>query len=273
MARWFRKKLFNVAARVLTKPRGNYNRILSTDLETLRQTVRKGDVILVDGDQRVSEVIKYLTQSSWSHVALYVGYELLQRFPTRREELVRANGQDAQHLIVEALQEGVVASPLSKYTAFNIRVCRPHGLQRDDLQRILNEVLAQLGSSYDLKNLLDLARYFFPVSLIPRRFRRRALDFGSGLPTAVMCSSLIARAFQNVGFPILPATTPATTPRPPRPLPDYLRRPNDPHPAVFRRESPTLITPRDSDPSPYFEIVKLNGLEAGKFDYRRIKWA
>src|SRR5438093_623018 len=167
MARWFRKKLFNVAARVLTKPRGNYNRILSTDLETLRQTVRKGDVILVDGDQRVSEVIKYLTQSSWSHVALYVGDELLQRFPTRREELVRANGQDAQHLIVEALQEGVVASPLSKYAAFNLRVCRPHGLQRDDLQRVLNEVIAQLGSSYDLKNLLDLARYFFPVSLIP----------------------------------------------------------------------------------------------------------
>src|SRR5436309_3389551 len=117
MARWFRKKLFNVAARVLTKPRGNYNRILSTDLETLRQTVRKGDVILVDGDQRVSEVIKYLTQSSWSHVALYVGDELLQRFPTRREELVRANGQDAQHLIVEALQEGVVASRSEEHTS------------------------------------------------------------------------------------------------------------------------------------------------------------
>src|SRR5438094_262563 len=213
MARWLRKKLFNVASRVLTKPRGNYNRILPTDLETLRLTVRKGDVILVDGDQRVSEVIKYLTQSSWSHVALYVGDELLRRFPARREELVRANGQDAQHLIVEALHEGVVASPLSKYAGFNLRVCRPHGLQRDDLQRVLNEVLAQLGSSYDLKNLLDLARYFFPVSLIPRRFRRRALDFGSGLPTEVMCSSLIARAFQNVGFPILPATTPATVPR------------------------------------------------------------
>ena len=152
-------------------------------------------------------------------------------------------------------------------------MCRPHGLQRDDLQRVLNEVIAQLGSSYDLKNLLDLARYFFPVSLIPRRFRRRALDFGSGLPTTVMCSSLIARAFQNVGFPILPATTPAAAPRPRRRLRDYLRRPSDPYPTVFRRERPTLITPRDFDLSPYFEIVKLNGLEAGKFDYRRIKWA
>src|SRR5437764_2205002 len=273
MARWFRKKLFNVAARVLTKPRGNYNRILSTDLETLRQTVRKGDVILVDGDQRVSEVIKYLTQSSWSHVALYVGDELLQRFPTRREELVRANGQDAQHLIVEALQEGVVASPLSKYAAFNLRVCRPHGLQRDDLQRVLNEVIAQLGSSYDLKNLLDLARYFFPVSLIPRRFRRRALQFGSGLTTQVICSSIIGRAFQNVGFPILPATTPAATAPPRRRLLDrLLRRTPPPYPAVFRRQLPSIITPRDFDLSPYFEIIKLNPVEATHFDYRRIRW-
>ena len=83
----------------------------------------------------------------------------------------------------------------------------------------------------------------------------------------------IARAFQNVGFPILPATTPAAAPRPRRRLRDYFRRTSDPYPSVFHRERATLITPRDFDLSPYFEIVKLNGLEAGKFDYRRIKWA
>src|SRR5438445_3194060 len=159
MPRWLRKKVFNVAARVLTKPRGNYNRILPTDLETLRLTIRKGDVVLVDGDQRVSEVIKYLTQSSWSHVALYVGDELLRRFPARREELVRLHGQDAQHLIIEALNEGVVASPLAKYAGFNTRVCRPHGLQRDDLQRVLNEVIAPLGGlTASLRPAVERAR-------------------------------------------------------------------------------------------------------------------
>src|SRR5947199_189519 len=125
MPRWLRKKVFNVAARVLTKPRGNYNRILPTDLETLRLTIRKGDVVLVDGDQRVSEVIKYLTQSSWSHVALYVGDELLRRFPTRREELVRLHGQDAQHLIIEALNEGVVASSPAPSRTSASRSCPP----------------------------------------------------------------------------------------------------------------------------------------------------
>src|SRR5437899_1806609 len=113
MARWLRTKLFNVASRVLTKPRGNYNRILPTDLETLRLTVRKGDVILVDGDQRVSEVIKYLTQSTWSHSVLYIGDELLRRFPAEREALVAQHGRDAEHMMIEALLEGVLASPLS----------------------------------------------------------------------------------------------------------------------------------------------------------------
>src|SRR5438034_5716530 len=123
MARWLRKKVFNVAARILTKPRGNYNRILPTDLETLRLTVRKGDVILVDGDQRVSLVIKYLTQSSWSHIALYVGDEAVRRAPERRTELEAAFGADAEHLIVEAEMTGVLLSPISKYLHNNIRVC------------------------------------------------------------------------------------------------------------------------------------------------------
>jgi permuted papain-like amidase YaeF/Yiix C92 family enzyme len=270
---WLRDKVYGFAARALTKPRGSYNLVLPNNLENLRRVVRKGDVILVDGEQRVSEVIKYLTQSSWSHVALYVGDELLRRHPERREELVATYGRDAEHLIVEALMMGVVASPLGKYEQFNLRVCRPRGLRREDLRRILDEVLAQIGLKYDVKHVVDLARYFFPVSLIPRRLRRRALTFGSGLPTEVICSSMIARAFQNVGFPILPAMTPASEPPRRRRWRDWLRRTHTPYPAVFHRQLPALITPRDFDLSPYFDIVKFNTLEALDFDYRRIRWA
>jgi hypothetical protein len=36
---------------------------------------------------------------------------------------------------------------------------------------------------------------------------------------------------------------------------------------------PTLITPRDFDLSPFFEIVKLNPVAKGEFDYSRILWA
>jgi len=273
MASWLRSKVFDFAARVLTKPRGNYTLLLPNDFESLLGALQLGDVILVDGDQRISEVIKYLTQSTWSHSVLYVGDEILRRFPGQREALLATHGRDANHMIIEALVDGVVASPLSKYASFNLRICRPASLRRDDLRRVLDEVLAQLGLKYDMKNVFDLARYFFPVSMIPRRFRRRALQFGSGLPTQVICSSLIGRAFQNVGFPILPTTTPSATPRiRPRFLDRVLRRTPPPYPALFRRQLPSIITPRDFDLSPYFEIIKFNPVEATNFDYRRIRW-
>ncbi|HJQ85798.1 MAG TPA: YiiX/YebB-like N1pC/P60 family cysteine hydrolase [Candidatus Binatia bacterium] len=273
MAGWLRSKVFDFAARMLTKPRGSYTLLLPNDFESLLRALKPGDVILVDGDQRISEVIKYLTQSTWSHSVLYVGDEILHRFPGQREALLATHGRDAHHMIIEALVEGVVASPLSKYASFNLRICRPSALQREDLQRVMNEVLAQLGLKYDMKNVFDLARYFFPVSLIPRRFRRRALQFGSGLPTQVICSSLIGRAFQNVGFPILPTTTISATPAIARRFVDRVfRRALPPYPALFRRQVPSIITPRDFDLSPYFEIIKFNPVEASNFDYRRIRW-
>ena len=273
MAGWLRSKVFDLAARVLTKPRGHYTLLLPSDFECLLRVLQPGDVILVDGDQRVSEVIKYLTQSTWSHSALYVGDEILRRFPGQRDALLATHDRDAHHMIVEALMDGVVATPLSKYASFNLRICRPASITRADLRRVTDEVIAQLGLKYDMKNVFDLARYFFPVSLIPRRLRRRALQLGSGLPTQVICSSLIGRAFQNVGFPILPTTTPGTPATARRRLVDrLLRRTLPPYPALFRRQLPSIITPRDFDLSPYFEIVKFNPMEASKFDYRRIRW-
>ena len=275
---WFRRKTFAAAARMLTKPRGHYNHLLRNDLEALRKCLRPGDVILIDGDQRVSEVIKYLTQSTWSHAVLYVGDALLRQRPTDRDALTAVHGRDAHHLVVEALMDGVIASPLSKYAGFNLRVCRPKGLRREDAERVMREVIAQLGLQYDIKNLLDLARYFFPVSLIPRRFRRTALQLGSGLTTQVICTSMIGRAFQNVGFPIMPVLTPVPVPaRAPQPrrLRDRLlrREPPSPYPGVFQHEPYSLITPRDFDLSPYFEVVKLELLEEPNFDYRRMQWA
>jgi hypothetical protein len=275
MARWLRNKVFDLVARVLTKPRRTYTHSLPNDRESLRIELRPGDVILVDGEQRVSEAIKYLTQSSWSHSVLYIGDDLLRRNPARRAELTAQHGTDAHHMFVEALLgEGVTASPLSKYEDFNLRVCRPIGLQPEDLRRILDEVLAQIGHRYDVRNLFDLARYFLPVSLIPRRFRRRALQLGSGPTTQVICSSLIGRAFQNVGFPILPLVTPGTAPAPrPRLRDRLLRRALPPYATLFRRQPPALITPRDFDLSPYFEVVKFHLVQARGFDYRRIRWA
>ena len=266
-----REKVIGLAARVLTKPR-RYALLHPNDLGHLRRAVRKGDVVLVDGEQRISAVIKYLTQSSWSHAALYVGDELLRRFPDRRQALIDQYGLEAEHMIVEALMEhGVIAMPLTKYASFNLRICRPRGLRADDLARIVDEMLAQLGSTYDVQNILDLARYFFPVSLIPARWRRTALEAGGRLTKEVICSSMIGRAFQNVGFPILPHVEPAAAE--PQGWADWIRRRKAHYPAIFHRQRETLITPRDFDLSPYFDVVKFNAVELDAFDYRRIRWA
>jgi hypothetical protein len=271
------QKLSDFAVGILTKPLATYELHAPNDMAGLKRHIRKGDVVLVEGNERISECIKYLTQSSWSHSALFVGDEPLRRNPQQRDDLVAEFGEDASFLMVEALVEsGVVLTSLSKYRDFNIRICRPYNLSSPDLAEVMDEALRSVGATYDIKNVVDLARFFLPVSLVPRRFRRRALQFGSGEPTRVICSSLIASCFNRVRFPIVPRfeqlpDSPVPIPAGPRLIP-WPRRSTVPT-GIWRQVSPTLVTPRDFDLSPYFEIVKFNIIESMRFDYRKIKWA
>lgn len=278
---WLRQKLADAAVAILTKPLKTYDLHAPNDLASLRRHIRKGDVILVEGNERISQCIKYLTQSSWSHSALYVGDEPLRRNPQARDEYLKLYGDDGEFLLVEALVEsGVVLTPLSKYRDFNIRVCRPYNLSAPDLATVMDAAITAVGDQYDIKNVVDLARYFLPVSLVPARFRRQALHFGTGEPTRVICSSLIASCFARVRFPIvprheqLPDGTPVA-PRQSRGLWRLTRRQRTaPLPAgIFHPVPPWLVTPRDFDLSPYFEIVKFNIIENMRFDYHKIQWA
>ncbi len=45
-----------------------------------------------------------------------------------------------------------------------------------------------------------------------------------------------------------------------------------PYAPLFRKRHPTLLTPRDFDLSPYFDVVKFNLIEASDFDYTRMEW-
>ncbi len=274
-----RQATLSLFSRLLTKQLKNYAFRLPNDLAALKRHIRKGDIILVEGSQRVSEVIKYLTQSSWSHAAIYIGDELTQRNHPMAGQYRALFEEEPEFLLIEALlEDGVVACPLSKYLSYNIRVCRPHNLHKDDLQTLLDDVIGQLGYTYDLQNIFDLVRYFLPVSLVPRRFRRTALQFGSSRPTEVICSSMLAAAFGKVGFPILPQLVSDSTQLPspvdpPVSLWQRLRSGTPLQPLVFRRRHPTLVTPRDFDLSPYFDVVKFNLIEESRFDYQQIVWA
>jgi len=271
------RKVSNFAVRLLTKPVARYSLTIPNDLDALKRSLRKGDVILVEGNERVSECIKYLTQSSWSHSCLYVGDEPIRRDPELKRKFVEQFGDDAYYLVVEALIEsGVVVSPISKYAEYNLRLCRPHGLTGADQREVVDAALTNVGRRYDLKNIFDLLRYFLPVHLVPARLRRQALHFGSGDPTRVICSSLIAECFTRVRFPIVPRYEPfppgfnevkkvATI------FGRFGRKPH-PVPGMLRMVSHTLITPRDFDLSPYFAIVKYNVIENSRFDYQKLPW-
>jgi len=262
--------------RFLNAPVGHYEQHHPNDLESTKQYLRKGDVLLVDGHLRVSVLIKYLTHSPWSHAALYVGDELLRRGGALRALAEEHFGSEAEHVVVEALMDGVVAAPLSKYVDHNMRICRPHRLRGKHLTRILDGAIGSIGWRYDLRNVIDLALHLGGAALLPPRHRKRALRFGSGAARSVICTSLLGQLFDDVGFPVLPHVSYVDAPGgeespAPRALLSVLSR-RETHHGVYRRRHPTLLMPRDFDLSPFFRVVKVDPISARGIDYERISW-
>ena len=227
----------------LTGSVSSYQRRIPNDEGQLKDLLRPGDVVLVEGDARISQLIKYLTQSSWSHATMYVGDGLLRWGGPEADRAVERFGSEATHLLIESdLREGVRAIPLTNYLDCNLRICRPQGLRPGSLDRVLKEMLTHLGTRYDQRNIFDLARYLFPFHLVPRRFRPRGLYLGSSTSREVICSALIAKAFYKAGISIQPPTASAGQ--------------SDP----FHIRHPSYIMPRDFDLSANFQILKLPGV-------------
>jgi Permuted papain-like amidase enzyme, YaeF/YiiX, C92 family len=218
----------------------------------LQACLRPGDVLLVEGTSRVSRAIKYLTQSTWSHSALCVG-----------DATGRTDKLGRSLCLIEAdMVEGVRAVPLAAFEGFHCRVCRPVSLRPQEVMALCDFAVTSIGRQYDLRNLWDLARYLFPTPPVPQRWRRRMIALGSGDPTRAICSSLIAQAFEQVQYPILPRIEDAQS-----------QSQTDEHyvQEIFRAKHHSLYVPRDFDVSPYFAIVKPT-LAAG-FDHHDMKWA
>jgi hypothetical protein len=233
-------------ARYLERPVAGYEPFTPSDPAALTASLKPGDVLLVEGNNKISGVIKYLTQSTWSHAALYVG---------PLDGRVAADGEP--HTLIEAeVGIGVDSAPLSKYTRFHTRVCRPVGLVAEDCDKVCAYAIERIGLEYDLKNIIDLMRYLMPLP-VPQRWRRRALALGSGDPTRIICSALIAQAFESVRYPILPKITHMES--------RVARR------QLLEIRHHSLYAPRDFDISPYFAVVKPT-IENG-FQYKNLHWA
>src|SRR5215207_11548476 len=129
---WFGDAL----ARYVSKPTSGYEPYAAARPELVAMVIRPGDVLLVEGARsKINSAIRYLTQSTWSHAALYVGLG------------ANLGERDGEPLVlVEAeLGKGVIASPLSKFNTYNTRICRPIGLTAEDRKAVVHYVVERIG--------------------------------------------------------------------------------------------------------------------------------
>ena len=219
----------------------------------LRAALQPGDVLLVEGSSRISVAIKYLTQSTWSHAALYVG-----------EDLLRGKAPEG-HCFVEAdVVEGVRTVGFEEFDCCHTRVCRARGLSEEERKALVQFVIQRVGDRYDLRNIVDLARYLLPTTPVPSRFRRQLLSLGSGEPTKAICSSLIAEAFESVRYPVIPNAYGPGVSGSQKKLASNLGL------QLYKPAHSSLVTPRDFDVSPYFEIIKPTLVS--QFNHRDLEW-
>jgi hypothetical protein len=252
-------RLGKLFANWLTRdPKHPSDSVLLLNYERLSYEIRPSDVILLEGRSKVSEVIKMITQNPWTHAALYVGrlYEIDD--PALRQHISRfIEAEPDQQLIIETLLgEGTVVKPLEKYRYEHLRICRPNGLAPRDARKVSAYAINQLGTNYDVRQLLDLARFLFPYGIIPRRWRSSLFSHNAGDPTRTVCSTMLAQAFHSVKFPLLP-----------------LAEHTEDNKVHFYQRNPRLVTPSDFDYSPYFDIIKypLFGLDDVAV-YRQLPW-
>lgn len=205
----------------------------------------------------------YLTRDRHIHgIAITTPPESLMNALKVGDLLPGLHENKAGHCFVEVdMIEGVRSVGIDKFIGFHTRICRPDGLDAEDCRHVATYAIARIGQQYDLRNILDLARYLLPTLPVPSRFRRQMLTLGSGDPTRAICSTIIAQAFQSVRYPILPVVNIRNVNR--ADCPACVEE-------IYRQRHHSLFTPRDFDVSPYFKVIK--PIRESGFDLKSLKW-
>ncbi len=229
-----------------------------TSFERLRYELRPGDVLLVEGRSNVAEIIKSITQSMWTHSFFYIGRLHDIDDPILRDQIQKfRHCNPNEQLIIEAmLGKGIIVSSIDDYQGEHLRICRPRGITRKDSQTAVKYAINQLGKDYNVRQIMDLARFMFPYWFLPKRWRSSLFEHNAGRPTKTVCSTMIAEAFAKVRFPIIPV----------------IHQDKDGKLSLIRSNS-KLITPRDFDHSPYFDVIKYPILDFDELGiYRKLPW-
>jgi len=229
------------------------------DFKKITQTVHRADVLLIEGRSRVSRIIKHVTQNPWSHAALYIG-RLRDIKDKELRDRIKASypcSLDQQLIIESEIGKGTIIAPIEKYKDDHIRIVRPQWLVPSDVDKVIDFAINRLGRKYDIRHVLDLARFLMPWGIFPRRWRSSLFQHNALQPTEDICSSMIADAFQSVHYPIFP-----------------LIQIDDKNPSELRRRNPRLFTPSDFDYSPYFFVIKYPIFSVDKMrGYAHLPWS
>ena len=260
------KRIGRYLLKRLEIPLPSYEQRIINNMQNLYREIRPGDVLLVEGRSKLSQIIQIITKSAWSHAAIYVADRLDHSTDDGVQSILNGLGEtDRQHMLIEAdAGNGVIAVPLNKYQDYNIRICRPFGISPHDLKAVMDDAVGNLGNHYDHENLTDLVLLLLPPFFNPFKKRTIQACLGGCTEYKVICSGMIANAFQKVGYPIVPALLPASD------VDNHLI--NDPYGSKLIMRHYSQIVPRDFDLSPNFEIVKYNIIGLGGFEYKSI-WA
>ena len=237
---------------------GDNPRVPLSDFDKLRYELRPGDVLLVEGRSNVSDLIKAVTQSIWTHSILYIGrlHDIDDHDVRKRIGKFCSCEPDEQLIVESLLGHGTNINTIDKYDGEHLRICRPKGLTRKDAQRVINYAVLQLGMDYNVRYVMDLARFLFPYWWIPKRWVSTLFEHNAGRPTKTVCSVMMTEAFASVHFPIRPV----------------LHQDEHGNLTLYRRNT-RMITPSDFDHSPYFEIIKYPLLDLDDLAvYRKLPW-
>jgi len=213
-----RARLFGAFLAYLTTPIARDRSAPAAGMESLAVVLRRGDVLLTEGNTRASRLVRCLTRSPWSHVSMYVG--------------PLDDGQDPRCIVEADIAEGVRSIRLSELDAVKIRVLRPTSLDSTNRSRLAEWVTSRIGSEYDHAHAWLLGRRL--LRLPARASLGSSSKATASSATRFICCSLLAHAFASVGLAIAPVRA---------------------SPGSTLGADPASVTPGDFAQAPVFEVI------------------
>lgn len=184
MLRIIQQKLYQSLVSYLVEPNGrSASFVQPLELRDAGERLLPGDIILVLGRTRFSSIVCRLTQSRWSHVAIYVGPD--------------PHGD----CIVEAdVEKGVRRIGFAQLDARSVCVLRHRAMteaHRASLVAFLDKIV---GHPYSTDHALAMCCLLVGGPRLGGYLHER-MQRGQ-IPAEFICSSLVAYAFATAGVPL-----------------------------------------------------------------------